>query len=95
MILSIIKGGQNFTVVHQGNVIRESYANGGNADRLQLLGSGTKGFTGIIGSIAAAYGIFNLDAPVVEVLAEWQGKSQKSAITYRHPLQRCTKTMSS
>ena len=83
---SVSKGGQTFLVVHQGNVIRESYTNGGNADRVQLLGSGTKGFTGMIGAIAAADGIINLDAPVAEVLTEWQGNAQKSAITYRHLL---------
>jgi len=32
---SISKDDQTFNVVHQGNIIRESDANGGNADRPQ------------------------------------------------------------
>lgn len=83
---SISKGGQTFIVVHQGQIIRESYANGGSADRVQLLASGTKGFTGMIGAIAAFDGIINLDTPVAEVLTEWQNDVQKSKITYRHLL---------
>jgi CubicO group peptidase (beta-lactamase class C family) len=79
-------GGQTFVVVLQGNIIRESYSNGGNANKLQLLGSGTKGFTGMIGAIAAYDGIIKLDTPVVEVLTEWIGDSLKSKITYRHLL---------
>jgi CubicO group peptidase (beta-lactamase class C family) len=83
---SVSMGGQTFVVIFQGNIIRESYQNGGNADRLQLLGSGTKGFTGMIGAIAEYDGIIKLDTPVVEVLTEWSGDSAKSKITYRHLL---------
>ena len=83
---SISKGDQTFNGVHPGNVIRVSDANGGNADRVQLLGSGTKGFTGMVGAIAAADGMITLDALVAEVLTEWEGNPQKSAITYRYLL---------
>ncbi|MCZ8353088.1 MAG: serine hydrolase [Cyclobacteriaceae bacterium] len=83
---SVSMGGQTFVVIFQGNIIIESYQNGGNADNLQLLGSGTKGFTGMIGAIAAYDGIIKLDTPVVEVLTEWIGDSAKSKITYRHLL---------
>jgi CubicO group peptidase (beta-lactamase class C family) len=79
-------GGQTFIVVHKGKIIRESYANGGYPDKLQLLASGTKGFVGMIGAIAAHDGIIQLDTPVVEVLTEWQKDVQKSKITYRHLL---------
>jgi CubicO group peptidase (beta-lactamase class C family) len=79
-------GGQTFIIVYQGKIIRESYANGGSAERVQLLASGTKGFVGMIGAIAAYDGIINLDTPVVEVLEEWRGDPQKSKITYRHLL---------
>jgi len=68
---SIQKGGQTFLVIYKGNIIRQTYSNGGSADRLQLLASGTKGFTGMIGAIAAYDGIINLDNPVAEVLTEW------------------------
>jgi len=79
-------GGQTFLVLYQGKIIRESYTNGGNANKLQLLGSATKGFTGMIGAIAAYDGIIDLDSPVVEVLTEWAGDTAKSKITYRHLL---------
>lgn len=83
---SVQMGGQTFMVVHQGRVVRESYANGGSADRVQLLASGTKGFTGMIGAIAAHDRIIELDKPVSEVLTEWANDSLKSKITFRHLL---------
>lgn len=82
----ISKGGQSLVISYQGKIIRESYTNGGAPDRVQLLASGTKGFVGMIGAIAAYDGIINLDTPVAEVLSEWQGDHQKSKITYRHLL---------
>ena len=80
-------GGQSLLVVHRGQVLHESYANGGGADRPQLLASGTKGFTGMIGAIAASDGLFDLDEPVAaRALTEWQGSPEKSQITFRHLL---------
>lgn len=79
-------GGRTFIVVYRGNIIRESYSNGGRADMVNLLGSGTKGFTGMIGAIAAYDKIIDLDKPVVEVLTEWKNDTAKSKITYRHLL---------
>ncbi|MFN9098172.1 MAG: hypothetical protein ACK5X2_05290, partial [Gemmatimonadaceae bacterium] len=35
-------GGQTFLVLHRGQVLDESYTNGGSADRAQLLASATK-----------------------------------------------------
>jgi hypothetical protein len=49
--------------MHQGAVLLESYGNGGGPDRAQLLASATKGLTGVIGAIAAAEGLFDLDEP--------------------------------
>lgn len=79
-------GGRTFLVVHRGAIIRETYNNGGSADMVNLLGSGTKGFTGMIGAIAAYDKIIDLDKPVVEVLTEWRDDTAKSKITYRHLL---------
>jgi poly(3-hydroxybutyrate) depolymerase len=80
-------GGQTFIVMHQGQVLEESYANGGAANKVQLLASATKGFTGMLGAIAAADGLFSLDEPVAQrALVEWQSDPQKSKITYRHLL---------
>ena len=80
-------GGQTLIVMHRGQVIDEAYANGGTVDRIQLLASATKGFTGLLGAIAAADGLFTLDEPVAQrALTEWQGDPRKSRITYRHLL---------
>jgi CubicO group peptidase (beta-lactamase class C family) len=80
-------GGQTFLVLHRGRVLDESYTNGGSADRAQLLASATKGFTGMLGAIAAADGLFDLDEPVAQrALTEWRSDPMKSRITYRHLL---------
>jgi polyhydroxybutyrate depolymerase len=80
-------GGQSFLVMHKGTVLDEAYANGGGVDRVQLLASATKGFTGMVGAIAASDGLYDLDEPVARrALVEWQGDSAKARITYRHLL---------
>jgi|GEM_PF-1036451 len=80
-------GGQTFLVMHNGQIIDEAYANGGAADRVQLLASGTKGFTGLIGAIGAADGLYALDEPVSQrALPEWSADARKSQITFRHLL---------
>ena len=84
---SFSAGGQTFLVMHNGQILEEAYANGGGPDKPQLLASATKGFTGMIGAIAASDGLFDLDEPVAQrALVEWQPDSQKSRITYRHLL---------
>jgi CubicO group peptidase (beta-lactamase class C family) len=73
--------------MYLGQVLDEAYANGGTANKVQLLASATKGFTGLIGAMAAADGLFALDEPVAQrALTEWQSDAQKSKITYRHLL---------
>ena len=80
-------GGQTLIVMHNGAVIEESYGNGGATDRIQLLASGTKGFTGMLGALAASDGLITLDEPVAQrALTEWQGDTRKSKITFRHLL---------
>jgi len=80
-------GGQTLIVMHNGTILEESYGNGGAADRIQLLASATKGFTGMLGAVAAADGLIGLDEPVAQrALTEWQGDARKSRITYRHLL---------
>lgn len=84
---SVSVGGQTFVVMHEGSIVAEAYANGGAPDRRQLLASGTKGFTGMLGAIAASDGLFDLDEPLAaRALVEWQTDPQKSAMTYRHVL---------
>ncbi len=80
-------GGQTFLVMHNGQILDEAYDNGGAPDRVQLLASGTKGFTGLIGALGAADGLYALDEPVSErALTEWRTDNLKSQITYRHLL---------
>lgn len=47
MSKNFTSGGQTHLVMHEGQVIDEAYANGGAPDRVQLLASATKGFTGM------------------------------------------------
>ncbi|MCZ8132210.1 MAG: serine hydrolase [Steroidobacteraceae bacterium] len=80
-------GGQTFLVMQGGVVLAESYSNGGSTERRQLLASATKGFTGMLGAIAATDGLIGLDEPLAErALSEWRSDAQKSRITYRHVL---------
>lgn len=80
-------GGQTFLVLYKGETLDEAYANGGAVDKVQLLASATKGFTGMLGAIAASEGLFSLDEPVAQrALVEWQSDPQKSKITFRHLL---------
>lgn len=80
-------GGQTLIVMHNGVIVEESYGNGGAPDRTQLLASATKGFTGMLGAVAASEGLINLDEAIAQrALTEWQGDSRKSRITYRHLL---------
>lgn len=80
-------GGQTFLVLYKGETLDEAYANGGAPEKVQLLASATKGFTGMLGAIAASEGLFGLDEPVAQrALVEWQSDPQKSRITFRHLL---------
>lgn len=79
-------GGQGLVILHDGQRIHESYANGGNANTQVLLASGTKGFTGLFGAMAAEDGLYRLDDPVAEVVSEWSTDPRRSRITWRHLL---------
>lgn len=80
-------GGQTLIVMYNGAIVEESYGNGGAPDRAQLLASATKGFTGLLGAVAASEGLISLDEAVAQrALTEWQGDARKSRITYRHLL---------
>lgn len=79
-------GGQGLVILHDGQLIHESYANGGNANTQVLLASGTKGFTGLFGAMAAEDGLYRLDDPVAEVVPEWRSDPWRSRITWRHLL---------
>jgi len=78
--------GQTLIVMFDGKVVAEEYADGGAADRPQMLASGSKSFVSIAAAAAVEDGIIKLEDPVCESLIEWKGDQQKSQITYRHLL---------
>ncbi len=78
--------GQSMVVMFDGRVIFERYANGGQADRLQMLASGSKSFVGIVAAAAVEDGLFQLDDPVSERLPQWKDDPKKRLITYRQLL---------
>lgn len=78
--------GQSLIVIFNGDRIFERYANGGSADRLQMLASGTKSFVGIAAAAAVEDGIFRLDDSVSGSITEWKGDPEKEHITYRQLL---------
>lgn len=78
--------GQSMIVMFDGKVIFERYANGGQAERLQMLASGSKSFIGIAAGAAADDGLFQLDDPVADCLLQWKQDPQKRLVTYRQLL---------
>lgn len=73
-------------ILQDGNVICESYANGGSASAPQMLASGSKSFVGIAALAAVEDGLIQPDDPASEVLTEWVDDPVKSTITYRQLL---------
>lgn len=78
--------GQSMIVMFDGAVIFERYDNGGRADRLQMLASGTKSFIGIIAAAAVEDGILQLDDPACDSIESWKDDPPKNRITYRQLL---------
>ena len=79
-------GGQALAMLLDGALVHESYANGGGPFTPQLLASGTKGFTGMFGIMAAEDGMFRLDEPVARAVPEWRTDPRRSRILWRHLL---------
>lgn len=79
-------GGQGLVILHDGQLIHESYANGGSSNAQVLLASGTKGFTGLFGAMAAEDGLYRLDDPVATMVPEWLADPRRSRVTWRHLL---------
>ncbi|MEO1135802.1 MAG: serine hydrolase domain-containing protein, partial [Pseudomonadota bacterium] len=80
------KGGVSLVVIQNGEIIHESYPNGGGPDSAWALASGTKSFSGIIAAAAVQDGLLSLDERAVEALPEWIGDPNKSKITLRQIL---------
>lgn len=79
-------GGQACLVMVDGKVVFEHYDNGGAADKVQMLASGSKSFVGVAAVAAVQDKIIRLDDPVCEALTEWENDMDKSKITYRQLL---------
>ena len=78
--------GQTCLVMFDGKVVLERYDNGGAADRVQMLASGSKSFVGVAAIAAVQDKIIRLDDPACEAITEWKEDSTKSKITYRQLL---------
>jgi CubicO group peptidase (beta-lactamase class C family) len=73
-------------VTQNGRTIFEHYANGGSASGRWPIFSGTKSFWGIAALAAIHDGLFKLDDPVSDTIAEWKSNPRKSRITIRQLL---------
>ena len=78
--------GQPCVVMFEGKTIFEQYANGGAADKPQMLASGSKSFVGLTAAAAVQDHLLKLDDPACEAIAEWKNDPAKSKITYRQLL---------
>lgn len=83
---SMAHKGQTMLVLFDGKCVYEQYANGGSANRLQMLASGSKSFVGAVAAAAVSDGIIRFDDPVCETLVDWKNDPLKSKITYRQLL---------
>lgn len=80
------KRGNTMVVLFDGKVVFERYDNGGAADRVQMLASGSKSFVGVVAAAAVQDKLLNLDDRASEAITEWKDNPEKSEITYRQLL---------
>jgi len=78
--------GSAVLVMQNGSTIFEHYANDGSANRRWPIFSGTKNFWGIAALAGVQEGLFRLDDPVSDTIAEWKSDPRKSQITIRQLL---------
>ena len=83
---SMDRSGQTLIVIFDGKTVFERYANGGAADRRQLLASGSKSFVGVAAVAAVQDKIIQLDGSASDAIIEWKADPVKSQITYRQLL---------
>jgi CubicO group peptidase (beta-lactamase class C family) len=80
------QNGQTVVVMFDGKVVFERYDNGGAADKVQMLASGSKSFVGLAAVAAVQDKVLNLDDPASESITEWKDDPIKAKITYRQLL---------
>lgn len=73
-------------ILHQGEVVFESYQNGYTPETPHTLASGTKSFTCTYAALAEAQGLLTLEEKAADTLVEWQTDPRKSQITILHML---------
>ncbi|MEM7601479.1 MAG: serine hydrolase [Verrucomicrobiota bacterium] len=78
--------GHSFLLMLDGQVIRESYANGWDQNTGHRLASGTKSFSGALLALAVKDGLLTLDEPVSNTLTEWKDDERLKVITIRELL---------
>jgi CubicO group peptidase (beta-lactamase class C family) len=78
--------GRSIIVMFDGKVVFERYDNGGAADKVQMLASGSKSFVGLAAMAAVQDKVLSLDDPASGAITEWKDDSKKATITYRQLL---------
>jgi len=82
----VAAGGVAFLVIHRGALVCERYDRGVDPEDSWWLASGTKSFAPVMVALAVQDGLLELDQPVSDVLEEWAGDPDRSAVTIRHLL---------
>lgn len=77
--------GVTFVALDDGRVVHEDYPNGGSAETLYPLASGSKSFWGVVAAALVQDGKLNLDERMSATFSEWAADGRR-AITVRHVL---------
>jgi CubicO group peptidase (beta-lactamase class C family)/predicted RNA-binding protein with PIN domain len=78
--------GYALLIQQHGQVVHESYANGGKRGQARRIYSGTKGFWGFAAMAAVEDGLISLNEKVAGTIHEWRSDDRKSKITVEHLL---------
>lgn len=77
--------GVTFVALEDGHVVFEDYPNGGSAETLYSLASGSKSFWGIVAAAMVQDGKLSLDENLSDTFAEWRSDGRR-AVTVRQLL---------
>lgn len=83
---SAARRGISMLVLLDGKIVFEDYPSGGGPDRAHELASGTKSFSGVLAAAAVQDGLFRLEDPVADTIAEWKDDPRKARVTIRQLL---------
>lgn len=82
---SAAREGVAMVVLQDGARVFEDYPNAGAPDRLNLLASGTKSFSGVMAAAAVQDGLLTLDEPVAASVPAWAADTRRD-VTIRQVL---------